>query len=83
MKLIIETHAYPIPNCVFNTVAINCWTDGVMPERFMIVVTEAYAQYYKWDLAHGLREAVELRYGELLVLAQFSADSGEGGLYLA
>lgn len=83
MKLIIEESAYPFPDGVFNSVAINCWTDDVPPERFIIVVTEAYAEYYKWDLTQSLREAVEMRFAELLVVAQVAADSGETGLYLA
>lgn len=83
MKLLIEERAYPIPDCVFKCIAINCWTDSIPPERFIIIVTEAYAEYYRWDLAQGLRDAVEERYAELLVLAEAAADSGQSGLYLA
>ena len=83
MKLLIQERAYPIPDCVFKSIAVQCWTDGNPPQRFVIVVTESYAQHSKWDLAQGLQEAVELRFAELLVLAQAAADSGESGLYLA
>jgi hypothetical protein len=83
MKLTIEERAFPLPDAVLKAVAINCWTDDVPPDRFMIVVTEAYAESYQWDLSQGLRDAVELQYGKLLALAQEAADRGEIGLYLA
>lgn len=82
MKLTIEAPAFPLPDTVFRSVAINCWTDDVPPERFMIVIAEPYAEKFKWDLSQGLRDAVELHYDELLSLAQMAADKGESGLFL-
>ena len=83
MKLRIDQRAYPISDCVFKSIAINCWTDDNPPQRFVIVVTEPYAQHAKWDLAQGLQGAVAMRYEEILVLAQAAADNGENGLWLA
>lgn len=83
MKLSIEERAFSLPDAVLKAIAINCWTDDVPPNRFMIVVTEAHAEQNHWDLSQGLRDAVELRYAELLAKAQEAADRGERGLYLA
>lgn len=82
MNLTIEEQAFVIPDAVFKTVGINCWTDEVPPRRFMIMVVRSYADDHHWDQTLGLRVAVEHHREELLALALEAAHRGEPGLLL-
>lgn len=83
MKLRIEDHAYIIPNAVFKTAAIDCWTDEVPPKRFMIIVTRSFADDRHWDQTLGLRVAVEHHREELLAMAEAAVQRAEPGLLLS
>lgn len=82
MKLRNLGRAYDLPDDPFGGVAIDFWSDGSPEQRFVVIVSKAFADDHGWDRSSGLTAAVDQHVDEVLQRAQEEFDRGAYGLDL-